>query len=53
RAQLHENAQYFRAGLERLGFTLKPGEHPIIPVMIGDATSRAGWPTGCSSAACT
>ncbi|MHB1814644.1 MAG: glycine C-acetyltransferase [Steroidobacteraceae bacterium] len=37
RAQLHENAQYFRAGLERLGFTLKPGEHPIIPVMIGDA----------------
>ncbi|EQD46638.1 2-amino-3-ketobutyrate coenzyme A ligase, partial [mine drainage metagenome] len=38
RARLHENAQYFRAGLERLGFTLKPGEHPIIPVMIGDAT---------------
>ena len=37
RAQLHENAQYFRAGLERLGFTLKPGEHPIIPVMIGGA----------------
>ncbi len=38
RTRLHENAQYFRAGLERLGFTLKPGEHPIIPVMIGDAT---------------
>ncbi len=38
RAQLHENAQYFRAGLARLGFTLKPGEHPIIPVMIGDAS---------------
>ena len=37
RAQLHENARYFRAGLTRLGFTLKPGEHPIIPVMIGDA----------------
>ncbi len=38
RARLHENARYFRAGLQRLGFTLKPGEHPIIPVMIGDAT---------------
>ena len=29
---------YFRAGLERAGFNLKPGEHPIIPVMLGDAT---------------
>jgi glycine C-acetyltransferase len=37
RAQLHENARYFRAGLTRLGFELKPGEHPIIPVMLGDA----------------
>ena len=37
RAQLFENARYFRAGLERAGFSLKPGEHPIIPVMLGDA----------------
>ncbi len=37
RARLFENARYFRAGLERAGFTLKPGEHPIIPVMLGDA----------------
>ena len=37
RAQLHENARYFRAALTRLGFDLKPGEHPIIPVMLGDA----------------
>jgi len=37
RNQLHENARYFRAGLERLGFKLQPGEHPIIPVMLGDA----------------
>ena len=37
RAQLFENAGYFRAGLESAGFTLKPGEHPIIPVMLGDA----------------
>jgi glycine C-acetyltransferase len=38
RTRLFENARYFRAGLERAGFTLKPGEHPIIPVMLGDAT---------------
>jgi len=37
RARLFENTRYFRAGLERAGFTLKPGEHPIIPVMLGDA----------------
>jgi glycine C-acetyltransferase len=37
RIRLFENARYFRAGLERAGFTLKPGEHPIIPVMLGDA----------------
>ena len=37
RAQLSDNARHFRVALERLGFTLKPGEHPIIPVMLGDA----------------
>jgi glycine C-acetyltransferase len=37
RTRLFENARYFRAGLERAGFALKPGEHPIIPVMLGDA----------------
>jgi glycine C-acetyltransferase len=37
RARLFENARHFRAGLESAGFTLKPGEHPIIPVMLGDA----------------
>jgi len=37
RAQLFENAKYWRAGLQRLGFNLLPGEHPIIPVMLGDA----------------
>ena len=38
RRQLFENARYWRGGLERLGFTLLPGEHPIIPVMLGEAT---------------
>jgi glycine C-acetyltransferase len=37
RARLFDNARYFRAGLTRAGFNLKPGEHPIIPVMLGDA----------------
>ncbi len=37
RARLFENAAYWRAGLERLGFDLLPGEHPIVPVMLGEA----------------
>lgn len=37
RVQLRENAAFFRAQLASLGFTLVPGEHPIIPVMLGDA----------------
>jgi len=37
RAQINANAKQFRAGMEAAGFTLKPGEHPIIPVMLGDA----------------
>ena len=36
-AQLHENAAYFRGKMEERGFDLIPGEHPIIPVMLGDA----------------
>ncbi len=35
--QLHDNAAYFRAKMTERGFDLKPGEHPIIPVMLGDA----------------
>lgn len=37
RKKLKENATYFRAEMEKLGFDLLPGEHPIIPVMIYDA----------------
>ncbi len=37
RTQLRDNARLFRSGLTALGFTLVPGEHPIIPVMLGDA----------------
>ena len=37
RARLDHNAEYWRAGLESLGFRLLPGSHPIVPVMLGDA----------------
>jgi glycine C-acetyltransferase len=37
RAQLFKNADYWREGLTNLGFTLLPGAHAIIPVMLGDA----------------
>ncbi|WP_203292432.1 glycine C-acetyltransferase [Maricaulis parjimensis] len=37
RARLFDNAQRFRKGMSEAGFDLLPGEHPIIPVMLGDA----------------
>lgn len=37
RARLFENTVFWRAGLEKLGFDLLPGEHPIVPVMLGEA----------------
>lgn len=37
RERLSRHAQRFRAGMAAHGFTLVPGEHPIIPVMLGDA----------------
>jgi glycine C-acetyltransferase len=37
RARVRENGAHFRQAMSALGFTLVPGEHPIIPVMLGDA----------------
>ncbi len=37
RTKLFENTVFWRAGLEALGFDLQSGEHPIVPVMLGDA----------------
>lgn len=37
RIKLKNNANYFRNGLKQLGFNMVPGEHPIIPVMLGEA----------------
>ena len=35
--RLKSNTAIFRDGLEQLGFTLLPGEHPIVPIMLDDA----------------
>jgi glycine C-acetyltransferase len=37
RDRLHENTAYFRQEIERIGFTIKPGTHPVVPVMLFDA----------------
>ena len=37
RDRVHANGRHFRREMARLGFTLVPGEHPIVPVMLGDA----------------
>jgi glycine C-acetyltransferase len=37
RDRVHANARYFRAAMHSLGFVLLPGEHPIIPIMLGEA----------------
>jgi glycine C-acetyltransferase len=37
RDKLEENTKYFRAALTERGLTIKPGTHPIVPIMIGDA----------------
>ncbi|WP_299850993.1 glycine C-acetyltransferase [uncultured Roseovarius sp.] len=38
REQLFENTRYWRKGLVKLGFSLLEGEHPIVPIMLGEAT---------------
>ena len=35
--QVNENTKYFRSEISKLGFEIKEGIHPIVPVMIGDA----------------
>ncbi len=36
--KLHQNTDYFRKEVQRLGFTILPGVHPIVPVMVGEAS---------------
>jgi len=37
--RLHDNTEYFRKEIQALGFTLIPGTHPIVPVMLGEAST--------------
>jgi glycine C-acetyltransferase len=37
RDKLESNAKYFREGMTQMGWNILPGEHPIIPIMLGDA----------------
>ena len=37
RDKLHENTRYFREAITAAGFDIKPGEHPIVPIMVYDA----------------
>jgi glycine C-acetyltransferase len=46
RTRLRANAAHFRSGMAALGFDLLPGEHPIIPIMLGDARRAAELAAG-------
>jgi glycine C-acetyltransferase len=37
RDKLEENTKYFREGITKAGLNIKPGTHPIVPIMLGDA----------------
>ncbi len=37
RDTLEKNVHYFRAGMQKAGFDVKDGDHPIVPIMLGDA----------------
>jgi len=37
RERVHANARYFREQMQNLGYDLLPGEHPIVPIMLGEA----------------
>jgi glycine C-acetyltransferase len=41
RDRLEANTRFFREGMARLGFAILPGTHPIVPVMLGDASRAA------------
>jgi glycine C-acetyltransferase len=43
RDRLRENTTHFRSRMTELGFDLLPGEHPIVPVMVGDELAAAAF----------
>ncbi len=46
REKLHANTTYFRDAMAKAGFTIIPGSHPIVPVMIGDAVKAKALADG-------
>ena len=46
RLKLAENTAFFRAGMAAAGFDLKPGQHPIVPVMLYDAALAQRFAAG-------
>jgi glycine C-acetyltransferase len=45
RQRVRDNGERFRGAMMALGFTLVPGQHPIIPIMLGTRLLRREWPT--------
>ncbi len=43
RDKLESNTRFFREKISKLGFEVLPGEHPIVPIMLGDATLAANF----------
>jgi len=41
RDRLMDNTRFFREGMTERGFAIAPGEHPIVPIMLGDAKLAA------------
>ena len=53
RDKLEENTKYFRAALTERGLTIKPGTHPIVPIMIGDAAKSQKFAARMLEKVCT
>ncbi len=45
RDKLHHNTQYFRKHMTEAGFDIKPGDHPIVPIMLYDAVIAQNFAT--------
>jgi len=46
RQRLESNTKFFREEISQAGFTIKPGSHPIVPIMLGDAKLAQAMATG-------
>ena len=46
RQRLESNTKFFREEISHAGFTIKPGSHPIVPIMLGDAKLAQAMATG-------